>query len=163
MKVTVVAMSSCNWQGFAEFCQLYGLHNPLKSVQDSRISKTPASYVASLSFDGDGLSNLTGGLQGFDHGFMTVICKLGKHRTILELATTRNMFVKVVDTKERIVLVSASYFDWYNHTVTKLRCARTDEVAEFYTSICILLEAHGFRELFRKHPRTMDDGILKFI
>lgn len=163
MKLTVLAMSNCNWHGFTQFCQEHNLQNPNASVLDSRIAKSPASYVASLSFDGDGISNLVNNQTGFEHGFMTVICKLDKSSTVLAIATNRNMITSIVNAKERIVLVSASYVDWYNSIVTKLRRAHRDELAEFYSQVCILLEAHGFRELFRKHPRTMDGGILTFI
>jgi hypothetical protein len=163
MIIKVVAMSNCNWPGFVEFCQTNGLPNPKSSVSDTRIARTPAAYAASLSFDGDGLSNLTTGLRGFDHGFLTVICKLDGHDTMVHLATTRNLVVKVIESQKRIVLVSASYLDWYRNIVEKLRYDDRDELSLFYTSACLLLEAHGFRELFRQHPRTMDDGIFTFI
>jgi hypothetical protein len=163
MNVTVVAMSHSNWHGFVQFCQEYGLPNPLSATKDTRIDKKPSAYPSALSFDGDGISNLIERHKGFEHAFMTVICKLSKNLTLMEIATSRNMITTIVRPKERIVLVSASYDDWIANILDKLSEKRTDEIALFYTQVTLILETHGFRELFRQHPRTMDDGILHFI
>lgn len=163
MTVTVVAMSQCNWHGFVQFSQEHGLPNPLAAVSDSRIDKKPSAYPASLGFDGDGISNLIDGHRGLEHGFMTVICKLNKNLTLMEIATSRNIVTKIVRPKERIVLVSASYFDWYTNILDKLSEQRDDELGIFFTQVTLLLETHGFRELFRRHKRTMNGEILQFI
>lgn len=163
MEAVILALSHCNWHGFAKFAQDNDLPNPLQSISDSRLGPAvPASYPAALSFDGDGFGNLVHRHENFEHGSMTVLCKLDEQDTILRIATKRNMLATVIDLKAGILLVTASYSDWYRNILSKLQRADDDELAQFYTTICVLMESHGFRELFRQHPRTLDGKIFRF-